>query len=249
MQVSFHFFRIYQLFALFMFITLTLSLPSMDYGQKVNSSPERNHIALIEPGLNYTQHTEPHHRVTLPRLTQFPDAAVMKLVNDDLSFEERQLRIKASNCLSSAPHHSFWEQKSRVSVLTHDVFSIESEAFVYCGGPHPDEQYFPLTYNMQTGKRFDFARDAATLFKSEILPANDLIEIYKRHYPAEMSDCNISFIDSNAGLILNFAPRGLEITLDLPHVIAACGPEIVVPYREILPLVKNDNPFRSLIKP
>ncbi len=173
----------------------------------------------------------------------------MKAVNEDLRSEERSLRAQRSDCFKDHMHEAFWEHSSRVAVLTRDVFSIENRAFAYCGGTHPFENYEPLTYNMRTGKRFDFDRDSGEIFIAGELPVDDLIDLYKRHYPSDAGDCKASMIEPKAELFLHFEPTGLAILPNLPHVIAACGPEITVPYSELRPLLKSGNPFRGLIGP
>lgn len=173
----------------------------------------------------------------------------MKAVNENLRLEEEALRAKAKDCDEGHHGRATWEQTSRVAVLTRDVLSIENEAFVYCGGAHPFEDYDPLIYNMRTGKRFDFDHDAGEIFNAGQLPVRELIEEYKQHYPASYGDCQKSWITADSVLYLHFEPTGLAILPDLPHVIAACGPVITVPYRELQRLLKRGNPFEDLIGP
>ena len=216
------------------------------YGTLIISEPKRR----IDPGLNYVIDSGPTRHVKLPRLTRFPDTVVMRRVNADLEAVRRSLQNKARKCRGDAPKKSDWNNIARVDLLTRDVLSIYVGISQYCGGAYPSDDYIPLTYNMRTGKRFDFQRDAAQLFKGEISVTEKLLGLYLRHYgPA--GDCNVSYIrsDTVSQLYLHFASNGLVVNLDLPHVMAACGPEIVIPYSEIQPLVKPDNPFASLITP
>ena len=221
-------------------------------GQKVEGTQTQTPVARIDPGLAYRMHKGSNRRVLLPRLTQFPDAEAMRTANGDLGRQQSNLSARASGCLAGNKKHSFWEQRTRVAVLTRDVLSIDSKASVYCGGPHPDVEYFPLTYSMRTGKQFDFNRDAALIFIAGRLPSAELMKLYVRQYSTELRDCKPSAIfdsfgnGSNFGIFLHFERDGLAITPDLPHVIAGCGPQEVVPYQELSPLLKEDNPFRSL---
>lgn len=185
----------------------------------------------------------------LPRLTRFPDAIVMKVVNTDLGLEEQKLHAERSDCFDGQEHEATWEQMVRVAVLTRDVLSIEYEAFVYCGGAHPFQEYKPLTYNMRTGKRFDFEQDADEIFKTEKLPVKQLMDLYKQNYPEKYGDCDVSVIEPDMGLYLHFESAGLAVIPNLPHVVAACGPVITIPYGELRPLLKDGNPFQNVIGP
>lgn len=229
-------------------LLLVFVLCAQILGQTIERLPDHHPKSQIDPGLAYSLSANPRRTVVLPRLTRFPDPAVMKAVNYDLSAEEQNLNAKRSDCFAGHEREASWEQTSRVAVLTRDVLSIESGAFADCGGTHPFEIYDPLTYNMRTGKRFDFDRDAGVLFNTGTFPIKDLIEIYKRHYPSSNAECQKSLIATNS-LYLHFEPTGLAILPGLPHVIAACGPVITVPYHEIQPLLKPGNPFKGLIGP
>jgi hypothetical protein len=206
------------------------------------------HEVRVGPDLAYEQYSGSHHRIVLPRLTRFPDANVMKKVNDDLSLEQKRLRNEAADCLAGRRNESFWEESSHVAVLTRDVLSIDNKAWYFCGA-YPSNSYDPLTYNLRTGERFDFTHDADQLFVSNIQPSQKLLELYKHHYPADSGDCNRSLIAPDTRLFMHLEPGGLAIIPDLPHVIAACGPQIVVPYNEIRVFVREDNPFRDLVGP
>ncbi len=218
-------------------------------GQTVERLPDPHPKSRVDPGLAYSIPANSHNQIHLPRITRFPDGAVLKAVNDDLRTEELKLRTQRTDCFAGSTRELVWEQTSRVAVFTRDILSIENEAFVYCGGNHPDEDYEPLTYNMRTGKQFDFDRDSAEIFNAGELPVNDLIDLYKQHYPSSAGDCKASMIEPDTQLYLHFEAAGLAILPDLPHVVAACGPEITVPYRELKPLLNTSNPFQALIGP
>ena len=190
--------------------------------------------------------TESDKRVTLPRLTQFPDGAVMKQVNTDLDSESARLANEAKRCDADGQGKSDWEETARVDLLTRDVLSIDVQVSNYCGGPHPDEAYSPLTYNLRDGKRFDFERNADELFFGDAIPSGELAELYKKHLGNPEDDCDSSFINAQSDFFLHFTGDGLAVVPDLPHFAKACGPEIVIPWREIKPLVKPGNPFASL---
>jgi hypothetical protein len=170
----------------------------------------------------------------------------MRSVNADLEKVRRSLVEKARKCAEGANGTSDWEDSARVDLLTRGVFSIYIGISYYCGGPHPDDEYMPLTYNMKTGKRFDFEKDAAQLFLNDSIPTGQLMDLYRRYYGKPAGGCEISDLKEVEHIFLHFASEGLVINPDIPHVVAACGPEIVIPWGEVKPLVKPDNPFASL---
>lgn len=200
----------------------------------------------VDPGLAFTIQVESDKRITLPRLSQFPDSNVLKQINADLDAEAAMLRDEARRCDEAGQGKSDWEETSSVDLVTRDVMSIDVKVSYFCGGPHPSEEYRPLTYDLRAGKRFDFARNGEELFLGDAIPAGELAALYRKHLGKTEGDCDASFIDPETQLFLHFTALGLAIVPDLPHFAAACGPEIVIPYREIKPLVKPNNPFRSL---
>lgn len=215
------------------------------YGTQVFSSPKQR----IDPGLRFIIKSGPLPHIQLPRLTSFPDAAVMRTVNADLDDVRRSLIEKARECRGDGHNESDWEDLARVDLFTRDVLSIYIGISYYCGGPHPGDEYMPLTYNMRTGKRFDFQKDAAQLFLDGTFPFDDLLNLYREHYGAP-GDCDLSLIKSDIvdQLYVHLGADGLIINPDLPHVFAACGPEVVVPFKDLKSLVKPDNPFASLFE-
>ena len=223
--------------------------PSKSCGQKVESFPDNPPKARVDAGLAFRQRRDPDGRITLPRLTRFPDKNVIAKVNDDLMKEERRLRRESWDCRSGNLDKAFWEQETHVAVLTRHVLSIKSEAFICCPCAHPDEEYTLITYDLTSGTRFDFSENAALIFTANMLPSQELIDLYRRNYPAHYGDCRPSLIEDGTELFLHFEPKGLAIIPHLPHVIAACGPEIVLPYEDLRGLLKEGNPFQSLIGP
>lgn len=204
--------------------------------------------ARIDPGLAFTMQTDSDKRIALPRLTQFPDSGILQQVNADLQAEAAKLQEEARRCDAAAQGKSDWGQTARLDLLTRDVMSLDVEISYFCGGPHPDVEHRPLTYNLRTGKRFDFSTNAEEFFLGDAIPAGELAALYRKHIGTPESSCDPSPIDPETQLFLHFTAEGLAIVPELPHFEAACGPEIVIPYREIKPLVKSNNPFASLFQ-
>ena len=221
-------------------VALACTLSNGASGQAAHPKPS------IDPGLAFAMQPDSDKRVVLPRLTQFPDASVIKQVNADLDAEATTLRDEAHRCDEAAQGKSEWEETARVDLLTRDVLSIDLQISYFCGGPHPSEEYRPLTYNLRSGKRFDFAQNAEELFLGDAIPAGELTQLYRKHLGTPEGDCDDSFIDPETQLFLHFTAEGLAIAPEVPHFAAACGPEIVIPYAEVKPLIKAKNPFAAL---
>jgi len=105
-------------------------------------------------GTAYAMRTDERYSVSLPRLTQFPDAAVMNRVNTDLENELRLRRLRAAGCLFEGQLFSGgqWEEKTRVALVSRNLLSIVRDAMWYCGGAYPDGGSEPLMYNLKTGR-------------------------------------------------------------------------------------------------
>lgn len=200
----------------------------------------------VDPGLTFKMQAGADSRVSLPRLTQSPAPQVMAQVNADLAAESTRLESEAKRCDADGQGKSDWEETARVDLLTRDVLSIDVQVSYYCGGPHPDEEYLPLTYNLRDGTRFDFRKNADQLFLGDAIPSGELAELYKKHLGDPEGDCDSSFVDAQSEFFLHFAAEGLVVNPEVPHFAAACGHEVVIPWREIKPLVKTRNPFASL---
>ena len=199
----------------------------------------------------------------LPRLTRFPDAAVMAKVNDDLAHALNELRLEAADCLFGAQAANaaagHWQQNYRVALIDRDVLSIGGWVGHQCGdSAYPDDTVGSLIYNLHTGERFDFERNAAEFFRSpsppydprmsESLPA--LRELYDKHRGKPKGICEgARGSDLDIRGRMYFAEEGLVIDPhdSVPHAYAACAAELTIPYREIRDLVRPDSPFYSLV--
>ena len=102
-----------------------------------SSGPDAIPAQRVDPRLTFTMQRGSDTRVSIPRLTQFPDHEVMARVNADLVAESNRLGTEAKRCDADGQGKSSWEQSARVDLLTRDVLSIDVTVSYYCGGPHP----------------------------------------------------------------------------------------------------------------
>lgn len=217
----------------------------------------------VDDQIAYVMERDRRFDAVLPRLTRFPDAAVMAKVNAGLTQALGDLQLDAAECLFRAqtgnPGNGYWQQSYRVALLERDVLSIGGSVDHWCGdSAYPNDTVGSVIYDLRSGERFDFERKAAEFFKSpsppydrrmgESLPA--LLELYQKHRGKPTGIC----ADSNASDIdvrgrLYFAKTGLVIDPhdSVPRAYAGCATAVTVPYREIRDLVRPDSPFYPLV--
>jgi hypothetical protein len=141
-----------------------------------------------------------------------------------------------------------------VALLTRDILSLVRNTEYFCGGAHPDASIEPLLYNLRTGAAFDFrdffqvtagngiAKDGVVPRQRAYLP---FFALYLRHYKMlkdKDKDCSEA-VEREASLEgtlkVYFSKEGLVLFPEMPHVAAACGEAITVPYKELGPLLKS----------
>ncbi|MBZ5522464.1 MAG: hypothetical protein LAP21_09515 [Acidobacteriia bacterium] len=103
-------------------------------------------------GLAYAMDTDPQLNLRMPRLTQFPDADVMKKVNDRLEEEISARRLFAAGCEhgkfgSGAPR--FGDQVS--VVLTRRRLVVQRSESYNCGGMRVTGKDHRLVFDLRTG--------------------------------------------------------------------------------------------------
>ena len=210
----------------------------------------------IDDQIGYVLEKDRRFGAALPRLTHFPDPAVMQRVNDDLARALDDLRLEAAECLFSAQrlYPTFWDQQYRVALLNRDVLSIGGSPSHQCkkSEAHPLDEVRSLVYDLHTGERFDF--DA--FFQSPDQVLDELVRLYRIYhknsgFPAE---CEAAVEDSefkpNIRGRYYFDQKGLAIDLhDTTDAFAGCATEVVIPYSEIRALVRSDRHYSWLISP
>ena len=209
----------------------------------------------IDDRIAYVMERDRRFNAALPRLTRFPDAAVMAKVNDDLAHALDELRLDAAECLFGAQigtSGAYWQQNYQVAVIDRDVLSIGGWVGHQCGdSAYPDDTVASAIYNLRTGDRFDFDRNAAEFFRSPTAPYDVLKALYQKHHDKLKGICREkrekSEFDIRGGLY--FAKDGLVIDphTSVPHAYAGCVVALTVPYREIRDLVRPDSPFYPLV--
>ncbi len=219
----------------------------------------------VSPEIAYSMRTDPRFKVSLPRLTRFPNAAVMARINRDLDADLTDNRLWAAAVLSggefSGTFGGSYDEKTTVNFFLPDVLSLLVETQWYSGGAHPNEGGYSHNYDLHTGKRFaiEEALQTSSGGAAEAQSAAILAKLYLRHYvkpapgEAPVDNCEeivreiVSGKDVPFGPLLYLSQKGLVIDPPLPHMVMACGPAVTVPYRELRPFVKRGSMLRLLV--
>jgi hypothetical protein len=199
-----------------------------------------------------------------PRLTRFPNATVMNLVNAKLQALEKENRGEYQQCLDNlraakmkADNDPHWVD-IKVGYLSSRYLSLDIHSEDYCGGAHPSFGPSPVTFDLSTGSEIDWTKAFHPSFWS-----GGIDRLYRKYYPwtkadqaafeksvakgdaSEDDNCK-KMIDEQA----NFPVRqdaifrlrrgqGLMLQPDFPHVVQNCAEEVALPASELEPYLKD----------
>jgi hypothetical protein len=192
-----------------------------------------------------------------PRLTAFPNPAIMAKVNAALAKQEAEDRDTRSECIKTVeeakdkPDADTYHTDISVTYLSPRYLSVNVVSSYYCDGPYPTAgAEAPLTFDLTTGDPVDWK----TIFKSGFLPPDDgedsahpsgLAKIYKARYRKKDTaddDCRGVIDDPSLSLspiLWLSAKAGLVVEPDFPHVTAACADELDLSAADLAPYVKD----------
>ncbi len=113
-------------------------------------------------------------RIDYPRLRRFPDARVVKRVNEALAQREAADRSQRSDCIAmlreqgQKPDKDSFAERIDVRYLSPRYLSIEVHLSYFCGTAYPtNDDAAPITFDLKTGTEVDCGR----LFKAGFLPS------------------------------------------------------------------------------
>ena len=231
----------------------------------------------ISSDITYVIQRDPRFEVTVVQLTQFPDLKVLARVNNDLRYNFDQNRLFAAECGSDTDCSV--EGSDSVTFFTRDVLSVLENTLSFTGGAHPNAEVTARIYNLHTGqpivldKEIDVARLKGDIAKPQTtkyfypdqakvdLVDSWLVDLYlsnyrKAHNGPELCEDAAPGSErermrvalgpvwlSNAGLVIS------TLNSDLPHAFQGCGPEVNVPYGQVIPFLKKDSILRSALQP
>jgi hypothetical protein len=188
--------------------------------------------------------TTPHY----PRLTRFPDAAVMAKVNADLAAKEKQNQADYRDCLSGLrdiaqkPDKDTWSVAVSVTYLSARFMSVNAVVSNYCGGAYPNDGIqTPVTFDLSTGKEIDWK----AAFKPSFF-SGALTRLYRASYPKSAdAECRKTVTEQDPfetadGAIFRLETgKGLVVLPDLPHVVQACAEEVTLPAARLAPFLAD----------
>ena len=154
--------------------------------------------------------------------------------------------ICASNAKMKADMSA--EMTTRVTLARTDLFGIEEQSEVYCGGAHPDGGVAPRLFELVTGTEVNFANQFANTAKLQSLSAGALATKAR----GKSADCKEVYTKgslANAGYFYSIkGTTGVEVTLSLPHVAMACQDSAMVAFASLAPLLKAGSALSALMK-
>ena len=182
----------------------------------------------------------------------------IKKINAALARGDLRLKKAIAECRDSAksmdaPGWS-WERALSAPMRGPGFLSLVAYDGYDCGGAHPDGSTLALTYDLSTGGPIDWshylpAKYAAAQSRSTAsdgtivgtVTAPALLDWYRVVAVEQMdkslkADCKDVIDGDVQGLILWIDARRGGVVLqavDLPHVVAACGVDVVVPLSEL----------------
>lgn len=239
----------------------------------------------ISDEIAYVVQSDPRFNVSAPRLTRFPDAAIMATINEEFSGKLNDGRTLAARYSQGENFKGGeWEQADNVTFMTRDLLNLVStSSWFLTAMAHPETSRKIYTYDLHSGELFSFW----AYFDSQIDPAllkepgqkkdDDpgeapldseadservdalLIDLYLRHFemqPEHMAQCS-RLVGANVKpqMLLEIGPvwldqHGLAIgmSMNLSRADQVCGPDIIVPFREVIPLLKKESSLRAMFE-
>ncbi|HEY6968306.1 MAG TPA: hypothetical protein VJA94_03810 [Candidatus Angelobacter sp.] len=223
------------------------SLQGITQVSKEHSDPLKSPLSKgpeirVSSGIGYAMWKDKRLGVGLPHITRFPDTGVMIKVNEELGRELQKRRETVAECLEETDSRGrSWEEQVSVSLFSADVLSIVRRSDYYCGGNHPNTVLEPLVYDLHTGKTLDLQdvfegqKESAPLVDGTVPDGPShrlLLQLFLRHHKIQEGCADVEYPPETA-LKIFFTARGLVVAPELPHVIQACGEEILIPYAEL----------------
>jgi hypothetical protein len=218
-------------------------------------------------GYAYVMVEDPRFHAALPRLTQFPDHAVMTRINQLLEAEMTKYRQEAADCVEGVDFNGQdWDVGTKVELFNRHLLTVSREGSIFCGGAHPDDYRAINTYDLDSGSEIStedlLAREMNVpaiqkLLGNSELSGKDAIhrlmgELYLRHaHPKD--DCR-DVISRDADThepafdtIQYLSSHGLVVQPSLPHVVYACAEPETISYEELRTLLRKGSQFFSLV--
>lgn len=193
-----------------------------------------------------------------PRLAG--EAPAAQRINKALTNADARLVAADRTCHADAtdakadPKDVGWQRSVTVAMRGAGYLALVAADSWYCGGPYPDAASFALAYDLRTGAPLNWARllPKALVGTTSLDTAGDGTELGVMASAALQAlyvqlakpdaDCAAVLRDSELRFMLwpDASRAGVAMQpLGLPHAIAACGPDVVIPLAELRRLGVN----------
>jgi hypothetical protein len=200
---------------------------------------EAEHREIFQQGIGYRKAPVGKTGVQFPKLTHYPDQAIVQKVN---------AAIKRLTDTMGCQGEGDYDVRSAVTYAEKDIFSIYASASYDCGGAYPtNDANLSVTFDLKTGEvvRFsDLFRDyeankrkiVRTIFAQQVARSEQVMAERGQENEAQSGDCDSDpslfsldhLVDSS--LAFHFAADGLHVQPQWPHAIEACAETVTVPY-------------------
>lgn len=185
---------------------------------------------------------EPRSKVTYPRVK---NRMQLNLTLQDLQLKEA---TNALDCLSlgeGSGGSQEWDSNTSVTYQNTVLYSIRTDTYLYCGGAHPDTMSTGHVLDLKTGKKITLGQlwDRLTPQKQRAL--------YMEHNIKQADpDCIEALkTDPSDTFEWNLTSKGLALWPNfLPHVVAACGETVVLPYNTLKAYARAGSPYLNTLR-
>lgn len=175
-----------------------------------------------------------------------PDSPASQRINQALTAADARLRVAAKDCVANAsdPKDADWQRTVTVPMRGPGYLTLVASDSLDCGGAHPDSDSFALAYDLRTGTPLNWEKllpktlagkatldTAADGTRLGVLASPALTALYLKLSKPD-ADCASALHDTDLHFILwpDAARQGVAMQPSgLPHVIAACGNDAVIP--------------------
>ncbi|MEK7889781.1 hypothetical protein AAB992_21995 [Burkholderia contaminans] len=210
----------------------------------------------------YRMWSDPRTVLAYPRLSRYPDPAVMARVNHLLEQRHWQMSLAALECAStrysddgsaSGSLGGYDDEQVTVTWLSRAAMGIVESGSLFCGGAYPDNHYDPVTFDLLRGAYLDWNRviDATVAGKDgnpETSPA--LAGFIARLRDKTTHGLQVTDGKGDSLSCADVFPEYLAFELDAPgklsfavsgigHAAGAClGPQLDAPFEALAPILK-----------
>jgi hypothetical protein len=207
----------------------------------------------------YQMWRDPRTRLSYPRLSRYPDPAIMARINHLLEQRHWQLSLAALDCVatrysddgpSAGTLGGIDDEIVQVTWLSTALLGLSEAGSIFCGGAHPDNHYNPYTFDLLRGEYLDWNRVIKAYVQDNDgiwTPDTNVLRFIEQRHSALAKDSASADSDCTEWLpqylaLAMQAPDKLSFVVsDIGHAMGAClGPQIEVKLNALSPILKPD---------